>query len=114
MQSATSAAVSQDVRQVTARTEVSAHTASQDADVRAEVRMASAIEDREQSKKETGASLMFIGLAIWVADALVLFFLPASLKMGGRFTWLTSIAVLALMGLTLLIVGFVMRGKAEE
>jgi general stress protein CsbA len=73
------------------------------------------LEDREQSKKETGASLMFIGLAIWVADALVLFFLPASVKMGGgRFTWLTAITVLALMGLTLLVAGYVMRGKAEE
>jgi hypothetical protein len=76
--------------------------------------MASAIENREQSKKETGASLMFIGLAIWVADALVLFFLPASVKIGGRYTWMTSITVLALMGLTLLVAGFVMRGKAEE
>ena len=72
------------------------------------------LEDREQSKKETGASLMFIGLAIWVADALVLFFLPASVKMGGRFTWLISITVLALMGFTLLVVGYLMRGKAEE
>jgi hypothetical protein len=72
------------------------------------------LEDREQSKKETGASLMFIGLAIWVADALVLFFLPASVKMGGRFTWLTAITVLALIGLTLLVAGYVMRGKAEE
>jgi hypothetical protein len=76
--------------------------------------MDNALEDREQSKKETGASLMFIGLAIWVADALVLFFLPASVKMGGRFTWLTAIMVLALMGLTLLVVGYVMRGKAEQ
>ena len=72
------------------------------------------LEDREQSKKETGASLMFIGLAIWVADALVLFFLPASVKIGGRFTWLSAITVLALMGFTLLVVGYVMRGKAEE
>jgi len=72
------------------------------------------LEDREQSKKETSASLMFIGLAIWVADALVLFFLPASVKMGGRFTWLIAITVLALMGFTLLVVGYMMRGKAEE
>jgi hypothetical protein len=72
------------------------------------------IESREQSKKETGASLMFIGLAIWVADALVLFFLPASVKMGGRFTWLLAITALALMGFTLLVVGYMMRGKAEE
>jgi general stress protein CsbA len=76
--------------------------------------MASAIETREQSKKETGASLMFIGLAIWVADALVLFFLPASVKMGGRFTWLIAITALALMGFTLLVVGYMMRGKVEE
>jgi len=76
--------------------------------------MANAIEEREQSKKETGASLMFIGLAIWVADALVLFFLPASVKMGGRFTWLTAITVLGLLGFTLLLVGCMMRGKAEE
>ena len=76
--------------------------------------MANAIEDREQSKKETGASLMFIGLAIWVADALVLFFLPASAKMGARFTWLIGITVLALMGFALLVVGYMMRGKAEE
>jgi general stress protein CsbA len=76
--------------------------------------MDNAIEDREQSKKETGASLMFIGLAVWVADALVLFFLPASVKMGGRATWLTAITALALMGLTLLVVGYMMRGKAEE
>ena len=75
---------------------------------------ANSIEDREQSKKETGASLMFIGLAIWVADALVVFFLPASVKMGGRFTWLSSITALALMGLTLMIVGYTMRGKTEE
>ena len=76
--------------------------------------MSNALEDREQSKKETGASLMFIGLAIWVADALVLFFLPASVMMGGRFTWLVAITVLALMGFTLLVVGYMMRGKAEE
>jgi hypothetical protein len=76
--------------------------------------MSNALEDREQSKKETGASLMFIGLAIWVADALVLFFLPASAKVGGRATWLTTIMALALMGLTLMIVGYVMRGKTEE
>jgi hypothetical protein len=44
----------------------------------------------------------------------VLFFLPASVKMGGRATWLTAITALALMGLTLLVVGYMMRGKAEE
>jgi hypothetical protein len=76
--------------------------------------MANALEQREQSKRETGGSLMFIGLAIWVADALVIFFLPASVKMGGRAPWLSAITVLGLMGLLLFVAGFVMRGKAEE
>jgi hypothetical protein len=40
--------------------------------------MADARENREQSKKETGASLVVIGLAIWGVDARVLFFLPAA------------------------------------
>ncbi len=76
--------------------------------------MASALESRQQSKQETGASLMFVGLAIWVADALVVFFLPASVKMGGRVTWLAAITALALMGFLLLVVGYRMRGKPEE
>ena len=76
--------------------------------------MADTIGEREQSKKETGTSLMFIGLAIWVADALVVFFLPASAKLGTRLPWMSAIAVLGLMGLTLLLVGYLMRGKAEE
>ena len=76
--------------------------------------MAGTIDSREQTKKETGTSLMFIGLAIWVADALVLFFLPASAKLGTRLPWMSAITVLGLMGLSLLIVGFMMRGKVEE
>jgi general stress protein CsbA len=76
--------------------------------------MASTIEERDQVKKETGASLMFVGLAIWVADALMVFFLPASAKLGGRISWLITITVLALMGLSSMICGYVLRGKAEE
>ncbi len=76
--------------------------------------MANVIEEREQSKRETGASLMFIGLAVWVADALVMFFLPASVKLGSRIPWLIMMAALAVMGLSLLICGYVMRGKEEE
>jgi hypothetical protein len=76
--------------------------------------MTNVLESKEQSKKETGASLMFIGLAIWVAGALVAFFLPASTKMGSHVMSLTIILALGLMGLLLLIVGFLMRGKPEE
>ena len=44
--------------------------------------MTDAVERREQGRRETGASLMFIALAVWVAGLLVLFFLPAGMKMG--------------------------------
>jgi phosphatidylserine synthase len=76
--------------------------------------MASGPENREQSKKETGASLVFIGLAIWVADALVVFFLPASVKMGSQNTFLAIILALAAVGLLLMVAGYLMRGKPEE
>jgi heme/copper-type cytochrome/quinol oxidase subunit 4 len=76
--------------------------------------MTNVLESKEQSKKETGASLMFIGLAIWVAGALVAFFLPASTNTGSHVMSLTIILALGLMGLLLLIVGFLMRGKPEE
>jgi len=75
--------------------------------------MASTVDYGEQ-KKETGTSLMFIGLAIWVADALVIFFLPASAKLGTRMSWMSAIIMLGVMGLSLLVVGYLMRGQAEE
>jgi len=46
--------------------------------------MANAIESREEARKENGASLMFIGLAIWVADALVVFFFPPPYESDAR------------------------------
>ena len=65
-------------------------------------------------KRETGTSLMFIGLAVWVADLLVVFFLPSGMKLG-RATMFTSIIVtLAVLGLILMIGGYLKRGKAEE
>jgi hypothetical protein len=76
--------------------------------------MAKVLEGQEQSRKETGTSLMFIGLAIWVADALVAFFLPAAARLGSQGTFLTVILVLAAMGLAWMGTGYVMRGKPED
>jgi hypothetical protein len=69
--------------------------------------------DAEQ-KRETGTSLMFIGLAVWVADLLVVFFLPSGMKMGRETMFISIIATLAVLGLILMIVGYLKRGKAEE
>ena len=60
--------------------------------------MTIALESREESRRETGTSLMFIGLAIWVADALVAFFFPAAVKIGRQGTFLSVILVLAICG----------------
>ena len=76
--------------------------------------MAKVLESQEQSRKETATSLMFIGLAIWVADALVVFFFPSAMRLGSQAPFLTVILVLAAMGLLLIGTGYTMRGKPEE
>ena len=64
-------------------------------------------------KVETGSSLMFIGLALWVVALLVVFFLPAAVKIGRHGTFVSIIAVLAAGGLFLIIRGFRLRGREE-
>ena len=76
--------------------------------------MADIVEQRQQSRKETGAALMFVGLAIWVADALVLFFFRAAIRAGTTREWLVGTAALAVFGLLLMLKGFFMRGQPEE
>lgn len=73
-----------------------------------------ALEDREQAKRETGASIMFIGFGLWVVDLLVLFFLPSGMKLGRETMFLALILALALLGLLLMIGGYFLRGKPEE
>jgi len=67
-------------------------------------------------KRESGTSLMFMGVAVWVADLLVVFFLPAGVKLGGQRTFLSVIAVMGVVGLLLLAVGYSRRfyGGPEE
>lgn len=64
-------------------------------------------------KTETGSTLMFIGLALWVTALLVVFFLPAAVKIGhhGTFAWLLSILVLA--GVGFMARGLRLRGREE-
>jgi|SRR6266576_767861 len=90
------------------------HHTSYGREASVEVAMASVLEDREQSKRENGTSLMFIGLALWVADALVVFFLPASVRLGSQRIFVTAILALAALGLALMASGNLMRGNPEE
>ncbi len=63
--------------------------------------------------RERGASLMFIGLALWVADLLVAFFLPGAIRSGQHVMFVSIITVLAIAGLILMITGYGIRGKNE-
>ena len=76
--------------------------------------MTEAIEKRDQARHETGSSLIVIGLALWVAGALVTFFLPAGMKLGRQEIFLAIIAALAIAGLVLMIKGYLMRGQPDE
>ncbi len=62
-------------------------------------------------RRETGTSLMFIGLAVWVADLLVVFYLPAAFKVGQHALFVAIITVLAIVGLVLMISGYGLRKK---
>jgi hypothetical protein len=76
--------------------------------------MTDALERREQGRRETGGSLIFIGLAVWVAGLLVMFFLPAGMKMGRETMFISVIAALGMLGLLLMILGYMMRGAPEQ
>jgi high-affinity Fe2+/Pb2+ permease len=67
-----------------------------------------------EEKRETGASLMFIGLAVWVADLLVVFFLPSGMKLGRQTMFISVIATLAVLGLVLVVTGYLKRGKRGD
>jgi hypothetical protein len=64
-------------------------------------------------RRERGSSLMFIGLAVWIADLLVVFFLPAGIRAGMHAGFTAIILVLAVIGLALMISGSRMRGGSE-
>ena len=57
-------------------------------------------------KRESGTSLMFMGVAVWVADLLVIFFLPAGAKLGRQGLFLGIIVGIGLLGLLLMVVGY--------
>lgn len=63
-------------------------------------------------KRETGASLIILGLTAWVMDFLVVFFLPSAPKVGRYPTFLGIILAMGVLGLALLIIGYKLRGKS--
>jgi hypothetical protein len=65
-----------------------------------------------EERRETGTSMMFLGLTVWVGDLLVLFFLPAGVKQGRQELFLWIMLVLFLLGTYLTITGYLQRKSA--
>jgi hypothetical protein len=67
-------------------------------------------------KRESGTSLVFMAVAVWVFDLLVVFFLPAGFRLGSQLTFFSIIGIVGVLGLLLLIAGYSRRyyGGSEE
>jgi hypothetical protein len=65
-----------------------------------------------EDKRERGTSLMFIGLALWVADLLVIFYLPSAIKLGRHGMFLGIIATVAALGIVSMASGYHKRHQA--
>ena len=64
--------------------------------------------------REKGLSLEVIGGMIWFFDFLILFFLPAGLKLGHKAGFLTLMIGLGVLGLALIVSGIVIRSRADS
>ncbi len=67
-----------------------------------------------EERQEKGSSLMFIGLAVWVGGLLVLFFLPAGVRLGHQGTFAVILATLGAVGAALMGSGWMMRRGSGE
>jgi hypothetical protein len=67
----------------------------------------------DEAKQETGASLMFLGLGIWMMDLLVACFLSSGIVYGQRAMFLGIMISMVVLGLVLLITGYKVRGKSR-
>jgi hypothetical protein len=62
-----------------------------------------------EEKQEKGGSLMFVGLALWVAGLLVLFYMPAGIRLGHLRMFEGIVIVLGALGAVLMGRGWRMR-----
>ena len=67
-----------------------------------------------EEKREKGGSLMFAGLAVWVAALLVLFYMPAGFRLGHQGMFAVIIAALGVVGAVLMGRGWSMRRGSGE
>jgi phosphatidylserine synthase len=62
-----------------------------------------------EEKQEKGGSLMFVGMALWVAGLLVMYFMPAGVQFGSNGLFAAILLLLAFGGAVLMFRGWRMR-----
>ena len=67
-----------------------------------------------EDRNETGISLELIGGIVLFSDFLVLFFLPAGLKLGQHFGFSVVMVAVAVVAFALVLCGHAMRVRAER
>ncbi len=67
-----------------------------------------------EAVREKGLGLEVIGGMVWFFDILILFFLPAGVKLGHQATFAAIMIALAVLGLALFVSGLVIRARAES
>lgn len=72
------------------------------------------VEVSVEEKKETGLSLELIGAIVLFSDFLVLFFLPAGLKLGQHMGFGIVLGAVAVAAFVLVVCGHVVRVHAEK
>ncbi len=68
--------------------------------------------EANEERGASGAALSIIGVILWAFDVLFLFFLPAAFKVGHHASFLAIMAVLAAVGLLLIMIGMRRRAAA--
>lgn len=72
------------------------------------------IETSLEEKRETAISLELIGAVVLFSDFLVLFFLPAGLKLGQHFGFAIVLGAVAIVAFALVLWGHTVRVRAER
>jgi hypothetical protein len=73
-----------------------------------------AVRAEAEEVRERGLSLEVIGGMICFFDFLILFFLPAGLKLGHKTGFISLMVSLGVLGLALIVSGIVVRARAES
>jgi hypothetical protein len=67
--------------------------------------------ERSEERREGATALMVVGWVIVAFDFLILFFFPASIRVGRHRSFLWTMGLLGALGLVLIVTGYVKRRR---